>query len=693
MPILPFLASPLVGLALSVLEPPAITAKASELQVNFAFPPARIESVCGQDLFALERHVYVDSTAWICLRSDPATGHLNVIDWGYLDGFYGAVVRRPSAADRGIVFVVGQDFVRLDPVTLDRQVLGTLSPSVDAVNAATIIDVPPGTSNAVLINTPMDTQLHAYPGGQFLRSVIPWPQSAGWASEPAGNFLAAGTTLVAVPDNSNGVSFIVPSTGAVAKTFTNVPFGNWAIVGTRSSSGIDSLITTAGQYHELFTVDRFSPRSTLSKGSTSDGFANAATLVDWTAGEHDVVGMWTSALRVFNSTDGSVRYEETLSSGMFPTNPGLFAVDADGDGLQEVYWTDYDTLYSLPHGGASRLVQGPSDGFQVAGVFGTTLVTAEKSGEFGNQSLDIVFRDTHTLAVTARRSTAPAEIDARAVTAAVPGQVQPVLFMLTDTRLAAENVVDGAVLWELDNPQTSGNNWTALALPTGVCSNAYCARMLVASNAANSDTQGSFVWLLDSSSGQTLWQSTPEGGLGGGEYRAIALADINGDGVPDVIAARGNSPNGWLVEATDGQTFQSLWTKVLDNSAMPQAVGVSSKGSVRVALLLDDGSAELLDASDGSTLKSQPVVANVYANCCSIKYDAFANDEGIWVILGGASVQWLDAGFVNPVQSFDARGVSTEVSRGRGAMFAAGIEGVYRIQFPRDDIFIDDLEE
>ena len=197
----------------------------------------------------------------------------------------------------------------------------------------------------------------------------------------------------------------------------------------------------------------------------------------------------------------------------------------------------------------------------------------------------------------------------------------------------------------------------------------------------------------DSSSGQTLWQSTPEGGLGGGEYRAIALADINGDGVPDVIAARGNSPNGWLVEATDGQTFQSLWTKVLDNSAMPQAVGVSSKGSVRVALLLDDGSAELLDASDGSTLKSQPVVANVYANCCSIKYDAFANDEGIWVILGGASVQWLDAGFVNPVQSFDARGVSTEVSRGRGAMFAAGIEGVYRIQFPRDDIFIDDLEE
>src|SRR5258706_16321962 len=143
---LSFLASPLAGLALSVFKPPAITAKFSELQIDFAFPPARIESGCGQNLFALERRVYVDSTAWACLRSDPATGHLNVTDWGYLDGFYGAVVRRPSAVDRGIVFVVGQDFVRLDPVTLDRQVLGTLSPPVDAVNAATVIDVPPGTA-------------------------------------------------------------------------------------------------------------------------------------------------------------------------------------------------------------------------------------------------------------------------------------------------------------------------------------------------------------------------------------------------------------------------------------------------------------------------------------------------------------------------------------------------------------------
>jgi len=127
---------------------------------------------------------------------------------------------------------------------------------------------------------------------------------------------------------------------------------------------------------------------------------------------------------------------------------------------------------------------------------------------------------------------------------------------------------------------------------------------------------------------------------------------------------------------------------------MPQALGVSSKGTVRVGLLLGNGSAELLDASNGNTVASQPVVADVYANCCSIKYDAFAKDEGIWVILGGTSVQWLDAGFINTVQSIDdARGVSTEVSRGRGAMFAAGVEGVYRIQFPRDDVFIDDLED
>jgi hypothetical protein len=173
--------------------------------------------------------------------------------------------------------------------------------------------------------------------------------------------------------------------------------------------------------------------------------------------------------------------------------------------------------------------------------------------------------------------------------------------------------------------------------------------------------------------------------------RAVALADITGDGVPDLIGARNKAPAGWLVEAIDGATFQGLWSKDLGN-AMPQALGVSSKGPVRVALLLEGG-AELLDPGDGHTLASQPVVTDIYANCCTIKYDAFVFGEGIWVILGGEKVQWLDADFANPVQSIDARGVSTEVSRGRGALFAAGVEGVYRIQFPRDDVFMDDMEE
>jgi len=686
------LVSSLAALAISALESPAITVKASDSQLRFLLPPTRVESVCANDLFALEQHVYVDSTAWVCFRADPTSGRLNITNWGYLDAFQGPLVRGPVATDRSVIFANGQNFLRLDPLTLEQTIVGTMSPPVDNINAVTVIDVPPGVANAALIDTPMDTQLRTFPGGQFLRTVIPWPLSSQWARQPTGHFLSPDTTLVAVPDNNDGVSLIDPATGAVAKSISNLKFGNWAHSAPRSAAGKDGIVTVAGQYGEQIAVDQFAPSSTIALGSSGDGFVVDAGPVDWTAGEHDVVGMWDYALRVFDPATAAVRYEELL-----PYDRGnqegsqIFAVDADGDGLQEVFWTDYDALHFLPHGGPSRELQGPSLGFQVAGITGSTLVTAETSGTFGDQHLDIVFRDARSLEVRSRRTASPLELDSRVLAGPVAGQAQPVLFTQTDRRLAAESIADGASVWELDNPVTSGNDWTAFALPTGACAPDSCARLLVASNAANTNTLGSFLWLLDSATGKTLWQGAPVGGLGGGGYRALALADINGDGVPDIIGARNDSPNGWLVEAVDGSTFQGLWIRNLGNS-LPQAVGVSSKGDVRVALLLD-GSAELLDATDGHTVASQPVVDDVYADCCSIQYDAFAFDKGIWVILGGAAVQWLDADFAEPVQSIDARGVRTEISRGRGAMFAAGVEGLYRIQFPRDDIFNDDLDD
>lgn len=688
----PLLAWPVAALALSALEPPAITAKASDSQLYFSLPPTRVESICASDLFALEQHTYVGSTAWVCLRAEAVTGRLNVTNWGYLDGFQGRLIRGPVTNDRGVIFAVDQDFVRLDPLTLDRTIIGTMSPPVDGVNYAMVIDVPPGAANAVLINTPGATELRTFPGGQFLRTVIAWPQSGGWPWQPAGNFLTADRTLVAVPDYNNNVSLIDPATGAVAQSFPNLAFGNWAHVAARSAAGIDSLVAMGGEFGRI-AVDRFAPWSTVSIGSSNEGSVVGAAAVDWAAGEHDVVGMWDYALRVFNPATMAVCYEELIPyDRIFPFSAQLFAVDADGDGLQEVFWTDYGGLYFLPHGGPSRELQGPSEGFQVAGVTGTTLVTAEKyNTDSTGENLNIVFRDTRTLEVKWRRMASPLETDSRVRTGSVAGEPQPVLFTLTNKRIAAERVADGTLLWELDNPFQSGNDWIAFTLPTGTCASDSCARLLVASNAADTATKGAYLWLIDSTSGKTLWQSVPQGGLGGGNYLAIALADVNGDGVPDLLDARNDLVQGWLVEAIDGNTFQTLWTKDTGN-AMPRALGVATKGPPRIGLLLV-GSAELLDSADGHTLASQPVAESIYANCCSIQYDAFAFGQGIWVILGGAAVQWLDVDFAEPAQSIDARGVSTEISRGRGAMFAAGVEGVYRIQFPRDDVFNDDMED
>lgn len=689
----PLLAARIAALAFSVLEPPAITAKASESQLYFLLPPTRVESVCGSDLFALELRTSVGSMAWVCLKADAVSGRLNVTNWGYADGFGGRLIRGPVANDRGVIAVIGQDFVRLDPLTLEQTIIGTMSPPVATVNAGTVIDVPPGIANAVLLNTSDDTQLRTFPGGQFLRTVFAWPQSVNWARQPVGRFLSSTTSLVASRDNEGTVSLIHPDTGAIAQSFPDVVFGNWARVATPSAGGIDSIVTITGQFADQISVDGFAPWSSSGIGGSGDGLVVSAGPVDWTAGEHDVVGLWNYALRVFDPVTMAVRYEEAIPyTRAILVQAQLFPVDVDGDGLQEVFWTDvYGSLYSLPHGGPSRELQGPGGGFQVAGVSGATLVTAETSNTFQNEHLDIVFRDARTLEVKSRRTAAAADFGSEVLAGALPGYEQQVLLTRTNRRIAAESVVDGTPLWERDNEIPYHNDWEHFALPTGRCDPGACTRLLVAANAADTSGPGSYLWLIDATTGETLWQSVPGADTAGGGYQAIAIADINGDGVPDLLDAHYNWPGGYQAEAIDGATFEKLWTKDLGN-AFPQAVGAASKGDTRVALLLD-GSAELLDPTDGQTLATRPVDTDIYANCCSIRYDAFTSGQGIWVILGGTAVQWLDADFANPAQSIDARGVSSEVSRGRGAMFAAGAEGVYRIQFPRDDIFMDDAED
>jgi hypothetical protein len=330
------------------------------------------------------------------------------------------LVRGPVANDRGMIFVVGQDFVRIDPLTLERTTIGTLSGAAVTINSATIIDIPPGVSNAVLLDTSMAKELRTFPGGQYLRDVIPWPQSANW-SNVAGHFLSATATVVAVRDNEGNINLIQPDTGVVVQSFPNVPLQKFEQVTIRSAAGMDSVIGVAGQYGEQFVVDGFAPWSSASIGSISDGFVATAAPVDWAAGEHDIAAMWDYSLRVFDPATMAVRYEELHPyTAMFPFEARLFAVDADGDGLQEVFWFNYEGLAFLPHNGPSRNLQTPSRGFRVAGIAGNTLVTTQTSGTFGDETFEIVFRDARTLEVTSRRPTEALDDDSQVLTGTLP---------------------------------------------------------------------------------------------------------------------------------------------------------------------------------------------------------------------------------------------------------------------------------
>ena len=57
---------------------------------------------------------------------------------------------------------------------------------------------------------------------------------------------------------------------------------------------------------------------------------------------------------------------------------------------------------------------------------------------------------------------------------------------------------------------------------------------------------------------RTIWiNDDPDGGMSA-SYRAIAIEDLNGDGVPDVVSGQGGGSE--KVYVTDGATGSTLWS-------------------------------------------------------------------------------------------------------------------------------------
>ncbi len=158
--------------------------------------------------------------------------------------------------------------------------------------------------------------------------------------------------------------------------------------------------------------------------------------------------------------------------------------------------------------------------------------------------------------------------------------------------------------------------------------------------AVGTGTSGSKVTVMDGETGMVMWNYTAPNGV----YH-VAVGDVNDDGVPDVAAAIAFSP--LEVIMVNGVTpHNELWTTPVSLATNVQGFGIGDLNDDKIPDILvpgtsTDKNAHALSGEDGSVLWSFPTGGEV--NCClvyDVDLDGFSealvgsDDQNIYVIDG-----------------------------------------------------------
>lgn len=688
--------------ALSAQSPLSVAGTASDLAFAHDYAGIGIESLCGADWF------YIEHGHWKCVRKG-AGDTLDVVAAGRLPDYDSPrVIRGPEAGDRHLLVahgdgnsIAGMSVDTFDPVTLASTFSGNLPGGFPRTGLRVDRD---GDGRAeVLVADPQTNRIVALPGG----ANPPYQTLATLPFIPtfSGQFDADPRTELGLVEPGFQFRLYDPLTLQVEPyQLTNALGGSSRIaVADWDGDGVDELAGDNCCTSELILIDPNKPGAPL----TIQVAGHAATplgLVDWRGGNsRDLVAVGRNAVSIIDPRIGSALVEFALPE-FAGLQPKLFAaLDWDGDADGDLLWSHVDgELWLLRNPGGATVIQRSARRKQVVGYATVAdearVVSVEEFLDNQQSRLAVRTREAQTLAL---RSEFSLLFPSFATNGFDVGEIHPApgseIIRVGGSAIALYTV-QGSLLWERTPDGTGLRGFDRIHTPEPGCKVDACRRILALDKPHFGGVPR--LQMLDGANGTTLWTS-PDLPT---DLRALALTDLNSDGVPDIIYSSdpGGTGLGLMLTALNGADRSTLW-EVAPGAPLAVIRRTGDRAN-RLAALTDTGVLQYIDPTTGAMLRGIAISdqPNFFCGRCDLQYLSQGDTVGLWIVNNPdtLSLQTVRRDLRGDIWERSAQTAgsnavpATSLGAASTGLVHTGTDGefLYRLSVPDDGIFVDEFE-